>query len=207
MPHLSKQFLAGALCPLLLVGCGQTAPSRPAESNATAANQPLVAEAQTVTPASTLDPLLAEARTAIAREDWTRAERALRSITEARADLPNPWFDLGLVQAKQGQFDAAAQSLETAIELDAQFVAAHNLLGVVYRNLGRIEESRAAYERALAIDAEYAPAHFNAAILFDIYLQDPARALAHYRRYQALSPAPDAQVTQWISQLEAQYGH
>ena len=42
----------------------------------------------------------------------------------------------------------------------------------------------------------------NLGILYDLYLQQPAAALNHYRTYLELSPQPDNEVRDWVVDLE-----
>ncbi|HET9694606.1 MAG TPA: tetratricopeptide repeat protein [Steroidobacteraceae bacterium] len=79
--------------------------------------------------------------------------------------------------------------------------ASLNQLAVAQRRAGAFREARENYERALAIDANYADAVRNLAILHDLYLHDPAAALTHYERYQAITGGADAQVTAWLAEL------
>jgi hypothetical protein len=39
-------------------------------------------------------------------------------------------------------------------------------------------------------------------MLYDLYLGDPARALAQYERFQALPAGADPQVAKWIAELK-----
>jgi tetratricopeptide (TPR) repeat protein len=109
-----------------------------------------------------------------------------------------------LAQLKPGRYARAERSTESAPgvppELDA---AAANREGIAERQAGQFPAARAAYERALAIDPLQADAERNLAILLDLYLGDPATALAHYERYQALTAGADEEVTAWLVELKA----
>jgi tetratricopeptide (TPR) repeat protein len=95
--------------------------------------------------------------------------------------------------------DVAA--LEAAVAAAPPDAAALNRLGVAYRQQGRFADARANYERAIAADPALADAECNLAILLDLYLDDPAAALPHYERYQALAGAADPRVTAWLAEL------
>ena len=45
----------------------------------------------------------------------------------------------------------------------------------------------AAYDAALTLEPDYALAHRDIGILYDLYLQQPAQALTHYKRYLELA--------------------
>lgn len=133
------------------------------------------------------------------------ARDTLQSLSEAAPGEPLAWLNLGLVHLRMEQPEKAVASLEKAVDLAPALPAAHNLLGIAYRRAGRIDEAREAYTTALRNDPGYALAHYNLAVLFDIYLQQPAKAIQHYRRYESLAPQAGSEVSLWISQLEASH--
>jgi tetratricopeptide (TPR) repeat protein len=116
------------------------------------------------------------------------------------------------------QFTAARESLEAerneearemllaALQLDPTNPAGLNRLGIAERRLGRFAEARAAYERAIAADPAYAQPERNLAVLLDLYVGEPAQALAHYERYQSLSGDVDPQVAAWLVELRTRLG-
>jgi Flp pilus assembly protein TadD len=116
------------------------------------------------------------------------------------------------------QFTAARESLEAerneearemllaATRLDPTNPAGLNRLGIAERRLGHFAEARAAYERAIAADPGYAAPERNLAVLLDLYLGEPAQALAHYERYQSLSGDVDPQVAAWLVELRTRLG-
>lgn len=75
------------------------------------------------------------------------------------------------------------------------------MLGVLYRDAGRFEEARQAYERALAIDSSAADAHRNLGILYDLYLQEPRKALVHYELYRRHGGEDSAVVERWLADI------
>jgi tetratricopeptide (TPR) repeat protein len=76
-----------------------------------------------------------------------------------------------------------------------------NRLGIVFRQAGRFSDARAAYEQALVADPGLADAECNLAILLDLYLDDPAAALPHFERHQALTGETDQKVAAWLAEL------
>jgi tetratricopeptide (TPR) repeat protein len=82
----------------------------------------------------------------------------------------------------------------------------NNQLGIAYRKAGRFADARAAYQRAIAADPALADAECNLGILLDLYLDDPAAALPHYERYQALAGGNDARVGAWVAELRTRLG-
>ncbi|HHH35555.1 MAG TPA: tetratricopeptide repeat protein [Gammaproteobacteria bacterium] len=138
---------------------------------------------------------------ALAADDLAAAEPPLRQVVEARPELATPRLNLGLLYARTGRDEAALAALREAARLDPGLAAAHTQMGILLRQAGDFQGARAAYERALAADPDHARAHLNLGILFDLYLQQPARALRHYERYQALDGGGDREVKMWIVDL------
>lgn len=65
----------------------------------------------------------------------SQASAVFERLTQEFPDLPEPHNNLAVLQAAGGQLDAARVSLETALQLDPQYRAAHENLGDVYVRL------------------------------------------------------------------------
>lgn len=69
-------------------------------------------------------------------------------MTQDFPELPEPYNNLAVLYASQGQFDKARTALETAIRNHPGYATAHENLGDVYAML-----ARQSYRKALEIDA------------------------------------------------------
>jgi hypothetical protein len=78
-----------------------------------------------------------------------------------------------------------------------------NQQGVLQRRQGQFEAARQSYEDAIAADAAAAAPVLNLAILHDLYLGDPARALLLYQRCLELSPADAPLLGRWLAEIKA----
>ena len=105
-----------------------------------------------------------------------------------------------------GRIEDASRGFEAALALEPANAGALNRLGVAYRHQGRFADARTCYERAIAADPSDAAAERNLAVLLDLYLGDPAAALAHYERHQALTGSVDTQVGAWLVELRTRLG-
>jgi len=114
-----------------------------------------------------------------------------------RAGLSGPLANLAVVYERTQRVPLAIKTMRNSQRADY-----HNLVGVWHRHQGEFKEARQAYEQALALDPDYAPAQLNLGILWDIYLQEPDRALGYYQRYQQLVPAETATITKWMADIE-----
>lgn len=111
-------------------------------------------------------------------------------------------FRQALSDIQAGNLEKAEAELLALTQNSPGLAAAHNNLGVIYRRSGRFKEAEQQYNAALSANGDSRDAHLNLGILYDIYLQQPAKALEHYERYQQLSTEPDEDVALWITDLE-----
>lgn len=111
-------------------------------------------------------------------------------------------FNQALADIKAGKLETAQTTLIALVADEPGLTNAQNNLGVVYRQLGKFKQAESAYQAALNADPDNAKAHLNLGILYDVYLQQPAQALAQYERYQALSKEKDKEVALWIADLK-----
>jgi tetratricopeptide (TPR) repeat protein len=136
----------------------------------------------------------------------TAAEQAFRSLSSSYPAYSGALLNLGILQARAGKLDDAEETIKSAIERNAYSAVAFNQLGIVYRRSGRFKEADEAYQRSLQIDPDYALAYLNLAVLCDLYLQQPQRALEAYERYLQLAATPDAKVKGWVTELKTRLG-
>lgn len=110
--------------------------------------------------------------------------------------------NLGSAYMLLGDAEAAMSAYQRAVALNPKLVTAHVRLGVLYRRADRLEAAESAYKSALAANPSSRLAHLNLGILYDIYLRQPAQALAEYQQFQTLSEQSDDEVALWIADLE-----
>lgn len=75
---------------------------------------------------------------------------AIRTFTELTYDypeLPEPYNNLGVLHAAQGNYDKARAALEMAIRANPGYAAAHENLGDIYARM-----AGQSYERAIKLD-------------------------------------------------------
>jgi Flp pilus assembly protein TadD len=141
------------------------------------------------------------AREALAAGRITDAERGFTALTRSHPDLAGPYANLAVIQRRNGKTAEAIVGLEKAVQMSPKSAELYNQLGISYRQAGEMNKAQAAYDRAIALDPRHANAQLNLGILQDLYLNDPARALAQYEAYLALVPT-DEQVKKWIGELK-----
>lgn len=79
------------------------------------------------------------------------AEELLTTLTRDYPELPEPWNNLAVLYAGQGQLDKAEQALVAALRINPAYATALENLGDV-----RVRQAAEAYRRARQIDARNA---------------------------------------------------
>ena len=135
----------------------------------------------------------------------TEAELEFKQLAIGYPQLAGPQINLALIQRKAGRLEEAEATLKAAVERSPGSVVAWNELGVTLRMRGQFGDATDAYEHAIAADASFAPAHRNLAVLLDLYLGDPERALTELERYKELT-GEEKPVNGWIAELRQRTG-
>ena len=183
--------VAWAAAAWLLVACAGT-PDRVAPTDTSGA------------PDATRDAAALFARALLAQDagDDAAATALLRKVIALTPDRAAPHTNLGILLRRAGRVDDAVREYETAIRLDPADAAAYHNLGLVHRSRGAFTEAERAYARALELRPNQADTHYNLGILYELYLNRPQDALAHYRAVVTLG-SPDADtIAGWIRTLE-----
>lgn len=199
---------------LSLGGCARQTPKDDADTTATettgqaptgTVTAPTTPSAKTGKPAA-IDPEVREpfnkAVAALRGTDPQAAIDLLTPMSESHPDYAGIWVNMGIAYYQLKQQDSARQAFNKAVELDPGQAAAHNYLAFMAREAGQFQQAEAAYGRALQANPDYALTHLNIGVLYDLYLHQSERALAHYREYQILIGSADKTVSKWIIDLE-----
>ena len=92
------------------------------------------------------------------------AIQVFTGLTEDFPELPEPYNNLAVLYASQGNYDKAKSALELAIHTHPSYATAHENLGDVYAQLA----SRA-YDRALQLDKSNTTAQLKLAMVKDLF--------------------------------------
>ena len=85
--------------------------------------------------------LLAEAREAQARSDFSAAAANYRQAVAIRPDIPELWSNLGLMQHQSGDYSQAAEAFRTALRLNQALFVPNLFLGLDLLQLKKTEEA------------------------------------------------------------------
>lgn len=113
------------------------------------------------------------------------AIQVFTGLTEDFPELPEPYNNLAVLYASQGNYDKAKSALELAIHTHPSYATAHENLGDIYAQLA----SRA-YDRALQLDKSNTTAQVKLSMIKDLFSsQKLAAAAATAAPVKAAAPA------------------
>lgn len=101
------------------------------------------------------------------------AIQVFTGLTEDYPELPEPYNNLAVLYASQGNYDKAKAALELAIHTHPSYATAHENLGDIYAQL-----ARRAYDKALQLDKNNATAQSKLAMVKDLFAPPKAIAIA-----------------------------
>jgi tetratricopeptide (TPR) repeat protein len=129
--------------------------------------------------------------------EQSKTEDAVKVFTELTQDypeLPEPYNNLAVLYASQGDYQKARKALEMAIRTHPSYAVAHENLGDIYATL-----ASQAYDKALQLDSSNATARKKLALIKELV---PAKSAATLARAEPEKPAsappvskPEAQET------------
>lgn len=110
-------------------------------------------------------------------------------LTQDYPDLPEPYNNLAVIHAAQGQYDKARAALEQSIRTHPSYATAYENLGDVYAKL-----ASQAYDRALQLDSANAGAQNKLALVRELVgTPQPGRTVVAARPAAPEKPAPVAE--------------
>ena len=103
--------------------------------------------------------------------EQNKPNEAIKVFTELSQDypeLPEPYNNLAVLYASQGQYDKARNSLEMAIRTHPSYATAHENLGDIYAKM-----ASQAYDKALQLDRGNQAAQSKLNLIKDLFSQGP----------------------------------
>lgn len=150
--------------------------------------------------------LFIEAKKLIAAKNYKVAEQKLKVIAEKDKTLAGPLVLLGDLALQDDDYAGAENYYQQALQINEKNVNAYLGLGEAQRKSGRFSFAQNTYEHALNIWRDFPEAHLNLGILYDLYLNMPAKAQAHYEAYLFLTNYKQSQVTDWFEEVKSRSG-
>jgi tetratricopeptide (TPR) repeat protein len=115
------------------------------------------------------------------------AIKTFSALTEDYPELPEPYNNLAVLYASQGQYDKAKTALEMAIRTHPSYATAHENLGDIYAKM-----ASQAYDRALQLDRSNAATQTKLSMIQDLFAGGPRGKTAPARSTPAPSKAEGA---------------
>jgi tetratricopeptide (TPR) repeat protein len=130
----------------------------------------------------------------IEKKNTPGAIEMLKKATDARAENPVLWNNLGAQYLEAKNYKEAAPALEKATQLNPTFAKAFLNLGSAYRGLKEYDKAQASYQKALQLFPNYADAVFHMGILYLDAEKVPNMdtiaklntAIGHFQRYRQM---------------------
>lgn len=110
------------------------------------------------------------------------AIKTFSTLTEDYPELPEPYNNLAVLYASQGQYDKAKLALEMAIRTHPSYATAHENLGDIYAKM-----ASQAYDRALQLDRSNTATQTKLAMIQDLFAGGTRGKAAPARNNPALS--------------------
>jgi tetratricopeptide (TPR) repeat protein len=98
----------------------------------------------------------------------TEAIKVFTALTEDYPELPEPYNNLAVLYAAQGQYDKSRIALETAIRTHPSYATAHENLGDIYAKL-----ATQAYDKALQFDKTNTTAQTKLELIKELFSSSP----------------------------------
>ncbi|MDP2242022.1 MAG: tetratricopeptide repeat protein [Burkholderiales bacterium] len=129
------------------------------------------------------------------------AIKIFTALSEDYPELPEPYNNLAVLYASQGQFDKARNSLEMAIRTHPSYATAHENLGDIYAKM-----ASQAYDKALQLDRSNPSAQTKLNMIKELFSagqRPPKMAMAKTdlapKSAPAAAPAPKPPVTATVA--------
>ncbi|MEO0442128.1 MAG: tetratricopeptide repeat protein [Pseudomonadota bacterium] len=134
-------------------------------------------------------------------KEWQNAQTMLQQMQAAYPRLHSLKASLGWIYWQSGETEKAIQELQAAIDTEYLYKSdAYNYLAIIYREQGQFLRSEALYKEALGIWTGDKKLYQNLGILYELYMNRLADALAQYQQAQAID-SKDKQLNGWIKSL------
>jgi tetratricopeptide (TPR) repeat protein len=113
----------------------------------------------------------------------SEATKVFTELTEDFPELPEPYNNLAVLYAAQGQYEKAKNSLEMAIRTHPSYATAHENLGDIYAKMASL-----AYDKALQLDKSNTTAQTKLALIKELFVASKETPVAETKPAPAAKP-------------------
>ena len=134
-----------------------------------------------------------------------KARELFVQLTLEYPELPEPYNNLAVIHASQGDFEKARDALQQAIRTHPSYATAHENMGDIYAKM-----ASKAYNQALQLDAENTSAKAKLALVNDLFFvpqREPpvAETVAELQTHPASeAPAPESVPPSGVTETDAE---
>jgi tetratricopeptide (TPR) repeat protein len=114
-------------------------------------------------------------------------QRALKLPASYPGTIPNCWNNLGILAAREGNYDLAIAYLQHALQIDPEHFIALQNLGTAYRQKKDWAQAKSTLERALALNSNDAEVNYNLGMVY-AQQNDTGHAYDYLQKAIALQP-------------------
>lgn len=201
MTYRSLQMMLWLLL-VLAAGCARAPVTPPSPTPAPAATRP---DESRAVEAKKLDQVLLHFQKGTTFVENGKLKEAKAVFEALRTDYPHVSVfhnNLGVVYKRLGLLPEAVSAYHQAINIQPQYPEAYYNLGLALREQGEFRQAEDAYRRALKDAPDFRDANYNLAVLYDLYLNEPEKAITHYETYLASGGDGREEVAIWIAALQ-----
>ena len=101
--------------------------------------------------------------------DTEAARTTFQQLTEDYPELPEPYNNLAVIWAQQGEYEKARKALELALLTRPDYAIAHENLGDIYARLASVE-----YDRAIGLDKSNKSAQTKLTLVRELFAVAPS---------------------------------
>ena len=137
-----------------------------------------------------LDKLWDISQKSIRERKYLRAEKALLTILRVDERNARAYNRLGILYAKQQQFNDAIECFEIAQSLQPSASSLHNV-GLIYYEVGQLDKAAQAFEQAITMEKDVAARHIAYAKVLE-KLDEKKKMIQELERVVELEPNPQS---------------
>lgn len=116
------------------------------------------------------------------------------------ADL---YANLAIIDVKRKKYESAKQNIDKSIAANDKNAISRNINGLIMVNTGNLAQAESEYKKSIEIAPNYADPYLNLAIMYDMYLNLPKKALPYYERYKETADnKANKDIDKWLVEVQ-----
>ena len=132
-------------------------------------------------------------------------DKAYGVLTGLEKTYPNAdvFTNLAIIDVKRTQYDKASEHIKKSIAANDKNAFARNVHGLILIYTGDIAQAEIEYKNAITIKPDYADPYLNMAIMYDMYLNLPKKAVPYYEKYKEIADNnANKDIDKWLVEIQ-----